>query len=100
MWKYVYVSFWIIVLQEDVNIIAVDWANGARPPYLQATANARLVGAQIARMMTYLEQKADLKTDDIHVIAHSLGGHVSKMDKCIFCAKYQEKFEPIINFHL
>ncbi len=63
-----------------MNIIAVDWLNGARPPYLQAAANSRIVGAQIARMITYLEQKANLSADDIHVISHSLGGHVSLLN--------------------
>jgi pancreatic triacylglycerol lipase len=67
----------LLLKNEDVNIIAVDWAAGAKSPYLQATANSRLVGAMIARMITYLEQKADLNTDDIHIISHSLGSHVA-----------------------
>lgn len=60
-----------------MNIISVDWAPGAKSPYLQATSNARLVGAMIARMITYLEQKAELNVDDIHIISHSLGSHVA-----------------------
>lgn len=64
-------------MQDDVNIISVDWAPGAKSPYLKATANARLAGAQLARMITYLEQKGGLNIQDVHVIAHSLGGHVA-----------------------
>lgn len=28
-------------------------------------------------MLTYLEQAAELNADDVHIIAHSLGSHVS-----------------------
>ncbi|CAL8102122.1 unnamed protein product [Orchesella dallaii] len=67
----------LLLQNEDVNIISVDWAPGAKAPYLQATSNARLAGAQIARMITYLEQRGELNVDDVHVISHSLGGHVA-----------------------
>lgn len=29
---------------EDMNIIVVDWENGAAPPYPSAVVNSRLVG--------------------------------------------------------
>ena len=39
----------------DLNVFVVDWGSGARPPYVQATANTRLVGAEIAYMLKFLK---------------------------------------------
>ena len=35
-------------IQEDVNIIRVDWAPGAGLPYLRALTNTQVVGAEIS----------------------------------------------------
>ena len=40
---------------DDYNVIIVDWGNGAIPPYTQATANTRLVGAMIATFLQLLQ---------------------------------------------
>ena len=58
--------------QEDANVIVVDWASGAKSPYLQATANARLVGRQLSRIVDYLKTKG-LVIGNVQVLAHSLG---------------------------
>ena len=44
-----------LLLDSDCNIIQIDWHNGAQFPYSQAAANARLVGAEVALMIKYLE---------------------------------------------
>jgi hypothetical protein len=35
----------------DCNVIVVDWSSGSGPPYPQAVANIRLVGAMTAHMI-------------------------------------------------
>ena len=39
------------LLNDDVNVIITDWSGGNLPPYVQATANTRVVGAQIADLI-------------------------------------------------
>lgn len=73
---------WIIQMKDeflkygDLNVFVVDWGSGSRPPYVQATANTRLVGAEIAYMIKFLQKKG-LKTKDVHLIGHSLGSHTA-----------------------
>uniref|UniRef100_A0A2C9M1Z3 Lipase domain-containing protein n=1 Tax=Biomphalaria glabrata TaxID=6526 RepID=A0A2C9M1Z3_BIOGL len=38
----------------DYNVIIVDWSDGNSPPYTQATANTRVVGAQIGLLVDEL----------------------------------------------
>lgn len=44
-----------LLIRDDVNVIEVDWYRGALPPYTQATANTRLVGAEIALLIRFLK---------------------------------------------
>ncbi|XP_013422181.1 pancreatic lipase-related protein 2 [Lingula anatina] len=60
----------------DFNVIAVDWSGGAKLPYTQATANTRVVGAQIAQMIKYLMTETGAASTDMHIIGHSLGAHI------------------------
>lgn len=65
------------MLQEDCNIICVDWENGATlPNYVRAAANTRLVGKQLAMLIQGL-QKLGLTLDKVHMIGFSLGAHVA-----------------------
>lgn len=41
--------------QERFNVISVDWGLGASPPYTQAVANTRLVGAIIAHLIRVIQ---------------------------------------------
>ncbi|XP_021343702.1 pancreatic triacylglycerol lipase-like isoform X2 [Mizuhopecten yessoensis] len=61
----------------DYNVIIVGWGGGSGLPYTQATANTRVVGAEIARMIHLLQQYGGAHSLDIHVIGHSLGAHVA-----------------------
>jgi Lipase. len=38
----------------DCNVIVVDWGNGSGPPYPQAVANIRVVGAMTAHLINNL----------------------------------------------
>lgn len=44
------------ILQKGfANVILVDWSDSNQPPYFQAIANGRVVGAQIARLINALQ---------------------------------------------
>lgn len=61
----------------DFNVITVDWGNGAKAPYYdQAVANLRLVGTQVMLLLNILQGQG-LRLDDVHMIGHSLGAHMS-----------------------
>lgn len=63
---------------DDFNIVCVDWENGATlPNYVKASANARLVGKQLAMLLKGLEEKVGLSRKNMHLIGFSLGAHVA-----------------------
>ncbi|KAL1467899.1 hypothetical protein MTO96_005674 [Rhipicephalus appendiculatus] len=61
----------------DCNVIIVDWQGGNALPYTQATANSRVVGAEIALLVNKLEKAFGAKRDTFHILGHSLGAHVA-----------------------
>ncbi|XP_069993042.1 pancreatic lipase-related protein 2-like isoform X2 [Penaeus vannamei] len=61
---------------DDVNVIYVDWTEGAIRLYNRAVANTRVVGLEIAHLVTWLGRNAGLRAKDVHLIGHSLGAHV------------------------
>jgi len=62
---------------EDCNVIRVDWGAGSKIPYTQATANTRVVGAQIAELIKRLEDWAGADRKKFHILGHSLGSHIA-----------------------
>ncbi|XP_043279653.1 pancreatic triacylglycerol lipase-like [Venturia canescens] len=64
-----------LLIREDCNVVVVNWIGGAGPPYPQAVANTRLVGAMTARMAAQLIEIGGVSTSRIHAIGHSLGAH-------------------------
>lgn len=63
---------------EDVNIICVDWQNGATSPnYVKATANTRLVGKQLAILLRGLVERKRISLKNTHLIGFSLGAHIA-----------------------
>ncbi|OQV24597.1 Pancreatic triacylglycerol lipase [Hypsibius exemplaris] len=59
----------------DHNVIRLDWSHGNTPPYTQAVANLRLVGAYVAKFIHHLVTIQGVNPADIHIIGHSLGAH-------------------------
>lgn len=60
------------------SVIIVDWSNGAAPPYTQAVANIRLVGMITAHVLNMVKEQLKMKNlDNVHMIGHSLGSHLS-----------------------
>lgn len=59
-------------------MVVTDWREGAREiNYLQSVANARVVGAQVAQLITLLGTSHGISLDDVHIIGHSLGAHIA-----------------------
>lgn len=64
--------------QGDVNVICVDWENGANlPNYVRAAVNARLVGRQVSLLVSAINGLLGSKNADFHLIGFSLGAHVA-----------------------
>ncbi|KAL6257487.1 hypothetical protein P5V15_011057 [Pogonomyrmex californicus] len=64
-----------LLLREDCNVVIVNWIAGAGPPYTQAVANTRLVGAMTARLAAQLIEITQIPLSKTHCIGHSLGAH-------------------------
>ncbi|VDI06903.1 Hypothetical predicted protein [Mytilus galloprovincialis] len=60
-----------------MNVIIVDWGHGAVPPYTEAAANTRVVGAQAAKLISVMVKEDQSGIDKFHLIGHSLGAHVA-----------------------
>ncbi|TDH00980.1 hypothetical protein EPR50_G00175440 [Perca flavescens] len=67
----------VMVKLENVNCIAVEWKKGVKTQYVQAANNARVLGAQVAFMITFLKANFKQKSDKFHIIGHSLGAHAA-----------------------
>ncbi|KAF5298079.1 hypothetical protein FQA39_LY11847 [Lamprigera yunnana] len=64
--------------RENCNVIVIDWHGGSDPPYSQAVANIRLVGAITAHLLADLARHTgENKLKHVHCIGHSLGAHLS-----------------------
>ena len=49
----------LFLLNDDVNVIVIDWGGGASGLYSQSAANTRLVGLEVSALIDYLmEYKA------------------------------------------
>ncbi|XP_055844679.1 phospholipase A1-like [Episyrphus balteatus] len=64
----------------DCNVISVDWSrmlNYFTLNYIGATFQVPKVGVKVAKMIDFLVDEGNMSLDDLHVIGHSLGAHVS-----------------------
>ncbi|XP_077309952.1 pancreatic lipase-related protein 2-like [Lithobates pipiens] len=61
----------------DVNCFCVDWSGGSFAVYTQASNNIRVVGAEIAYFLRFLQVVHDYEMHEAHLIGHSLGAHVA-----------------------
>ncbi|OWF43648.1 pancreatic lipase-related protein 2-like [Mizuhopecten yessoensis] len=73
-WAHVMMSE--LIRKERMNVIIVDWGNGSGFPYTQAVANTRVVAAEVAAMISYLNTAVGTTSTQYHLIGHSLGAHV------------------------
>ncbi|GAU95222.1 hypothetical protein RvY_06875 [Ramazzottius varieornatus] len=66
-----------LLQHEECNVIRVDWSDGNRAPYYQATANTRLVGTHAGRLVEHLVKVENVAPQNVHFMGHSLGAHIS-----------------------
>ncbi|XP_048582758.1 inactive pancreatic lipase-related protein 1 isoform X2 [Nematostella vectensis] len=66
-----------LIKQEDANVITTDWSRGATIPYEQATANTRMVGAQITELIKFLNNQTGNTPASFYLVGFSLGAHIS-----------------------
>lgn len=64
----------LLWLWKPVNIIVVHWRNFT--PYTIATANTRVVGAELANLLKSIEYELRYNRAHYHLIGHSLGAHI------------------------
>ncbi|CAF1415739.1 unnamed protein product [Rotaria sordida] len=62
---------------EDCNVILTDWSRANYFPYTKATANAQVVGADIALLVNKMIKAHGVNPADFHIVAHSLGAAVA-----------------------
>ncbi|CAG7723477.1 unnamed protein product [Allacma fusca] len=68
----------LLDLDEDINIILIDWKKLATSPWYTIAAPAtKLVGVTAANLLKFLMQEGLVTIDNIHIIGHSLGSHVA-----------------------
>ncbi|XP_054765927.2 pancreatic lipase-related protein 2-like [Lytechinus pictus] len=60
----------------DVNVVMVDWSDGALKGYTQSRANTRVVGREIAKLIEAFQAVSGATFDSMHIIGHSLGAHI------------------------
>lgn len=65
----------LLWLWHPVNIIVVHWRNFT--PYTVATANTRVVGAELANLLKSIEAELNYDRSYYHAIGHSLGAHIA-----------------------
>ncbi|XP_049288867.1 pancreatic triacylglycerol lipase-like [Anopheles funestus] len=62
----------------ESTVIVIDWGLGSNPPYNQAVANIRLVGNIAAHFIKMMKEQLNMDNlDNVHMIGHSLGAHLS-----------------------
>jgi pancreatic triacylglycerol lipase len=88
-----------LLANSDVNVVFAHWGGGANTNYDHAHANTRLVGLEIAFLVSTMmvsfftsskvfkmiidcdvlweKDKLGVKASDVHLIGHSLGAHTA-----------------------
>ena len=64
------------MVQDDLNVVTVDWSHGNQMPYEQAVANTPVVAAVIRQLLGAMFAHGS-NPALVHLIGHSLGAHIS-----------------------
>ncbi|EDW23989.1 GL23623 [Drosophila persimilis] len=63
--------------QGDYNVIVVDWARARSIDYATSVMAVAATGKKVANMINFLNSDFGMSLDNLYVIGHSLGAHVS-----------------------
>uniref|UniRef100_A0A3B4ASK1 Lipoprotein lipase n=1 Tax=Periophthalmus magnuspinnatus TaxID=409849 RepID=A0A3B4ASK1_9GOBI len=63
--------------EPSANVIVVDWLNRANQHYPTSAAYTKLVGRDVAKFVTWLQNELQLPWDKIYLLGYSLGAHVA-----------------------
>ena len=55
---------------ENINIVTVDWSQGAKGEYEQAIANAQIAGIDLGNLINLYVLKGILFYDLVHIVRH------------------------------
>lgn len=74
--------------KHKVNFIAVNWQKGGDTiNYILARNRVKAVGKVVAELIDFLVEKSGMKLQDVTLIGHSLGAHVSGIGEYLFQLK-------------
>ncbi|XP_005734124.1 lipoprotein lipase [Pundamilia nyererei] len=59
------------------NVIVVDWLSRANQHYPTSAAYTKLVGRDVAKFVTWIQNELQLPWDRVHLLGYSLGAHVA-----------------------
>ncbi|KAL4000390.1 transmembrane protease serine 9 [Sarotherodon galilaeus] len=59
------------------NVIVVDWLTRANQHYPTSAAYTKLVGRDVAKFVTWIQNELQLPWDRVHLLGYSLGAHVA-----------------------
>ncbi|XP_051985417.1 lipoprotein lipase-like [Xyrauchen texanus] len=62
--------------EPSANVIVVDWLDRANNHYPTSAENTRLVGADVAKFVNWLEE-LEYPLKNVHLLGYSLGAHVA-----------------------
>ncbi|KAK7163752.1 hypothetical protein R3I93_007728 [Phoxinus phoxinus] len=62
--------------EPHANVVVVDWLDRANEHYPRSAENTRLVGADVAKFIDWLEE-LDYPLEKVHLLGYSLGAHVA-----------------------
>ncbi|RVE46508.1 hypothetical protein evm_008858 [Chilo suppressalis] len=61
---------------DDCNVIVLDWSRLARRNYITSFRGVPTVGRRLGRFVGFLNSRAGLSLDNVHLIGFSLGAHL------------------------
>ncbi|XP_026669191.1 pancreatic triacylglycerol lipase-like [Ceratina calcarata] len=60
----------------DYNVIVVDWSSISKRPYLWASKRVLMVAQYVSKMIDFLVSQG-MRTSQLTIVGHSLGGHIA-----------------------